>query len=460
MNGKELITVIISTVVTLALALGLVQRFYPSLLGSSGDVTLVQSSEQVSPYFEHIIAREDLNERKFYRPDPLTRVRGRQFYPNLGLFGPSDALGFRNTSVPNIVDVVAIGDSQTYGNNAIAKDAWPYRMQDSLPTNTVVYNMSFGTWGAVQYFYMFAKSLVLAPRVVVIAFYTGNDAVESFLLAYGSETWAEFIPDPNLTTSDLPKLSGNADPDHIWNAVFPDGNRVSFTPNYRAGAIGRDPAIDAGFEIMRIVSERIAAQSVLENIVPIFIVIPTKETAYANQIDTAGIDQPEPYRRLINIERKRISDLESGIRALDGAVVVDVLTPLRAALRQGKEVYPRDKDGHPTPVGYQVIGETVAIEVSKYLPAPEISGLVKPTRHLDNATLAAYEFPFSLGDIQWYLYVEGGDYWLPDDMGSLLQTPNLSAREVNYRDVANLRYRGRLSAAQIQARLAAIQVEQ
>ncbi len=455
MKGNELLTIVTSTVVALVIALGLVKWLYPSLLGTSDHVTLVQSSDEVPPYFELIIGQNDLSSPKFYRPDPLTRSRGRQFFPNFGLFGPSDALGFRNSSVPNIVDVVAIGDSQTYGNNVIAQDAWPARLQEALPSNNSVYNMSFGGWGAVQYFYMFAKALVFDPRVVVIAFYTGNDAVDSFLLVYGSETWSEFVPDPNLTVDDLPKLPATAGPNGIWLANFPDGSKVSFTPEYRAGAISSNVAIDAGFDIMRIVSERIAKKATEENIIPIFVVIPTKETVYAEQIHVAGLDAPESYRRLIKSEAKRISDLESAIRNINGAIVVDVLTPLRVALEQKEYVYPHDKDGHPTARGYSVIGKTVAIEANKYLRTSEYSGLVKPTRQLDDAILTAYEFPFSVTGLPWLLYVEGDDYWLPEDINKLLNTPNLSAREVDYREVANLRYRGRLNVAQMQVRLGA-----
>ncbi len=458
MKGSELLTIGASTIVTLALALGLANWLYPSLLGTSDHVTLVQSSDEVPPYFELIIGQNDLSSPKFYRPDPLTHSRGRQFFPNFGLFGPSDALGFRNSSVPNIVDVVAIGDSQTYGNNVVAQNAWPYRLQDGLPSNSSVYNMSFGGWGAVQYFYMFAKALVFDPRVVVIAFYTGNDAVDSFLLAYGSETWSDFVPDPNLSLNDLPKLTSGSDPDQIWVANFSDGSEISFAPDYRAGAIESNAAIDAGFEIMRMVAERIAKKSSEENIVPIFIVIPTKETVYAKQIEAAELDAPESYRRLVESETKRIGDLESAIKNIDGAVYVDVLTPLRTALEQKEYIYPHDKDGHPTARGYSVIGETVAIEASKYLHTPEYSGLVKPTRQLDDATLTAYEFPFSVTDLPWLLYVQGKNYWLPEDINKLLDTPNLSAREVDYRDIANLRYRGRLNVTQIQTRLNARQI--
>src|SRR5262245_13635308 len=40
--------------------------------------------------------------------------------------GGFDAWGFRNRSVPEAADIVAIGDSHTYGNTATMEDSWPY----------------------------------------------------------------------------------------------------------------------------------------------------------------------------------------------------------------------------------------------------------------------------------------------------------------------------------------------
>src|SRR5881394_3687348 len=39
--------------------------------------------------------------------------------------GGHDAWGFRNRSVPESADVVALGDSHTYGNCAKRSEAWP-----------------------------------------------------------------------------------------------------------------------------------------------------------------------------------------------------------------------------------------------------------------------------------------------------------------------------------------------
>ncbi len=112
-------------------------------------------------------------------------MRGNPLYPAHGTLGPHDLLGFRNHAVPRMAELVIIGDSQTYGNNAVLSDNWPNQLARALnrPADDV-YSMAVGGWGAVQYLAMFEKGLRFQPRVIVIAFYSGNDPLDSFHMAY------------------------------------------------------------------------------------------------------------------------------------------------------------------------------------------------------------------------------------------------------------------------------------
>src|SRR5208282_834981 len=56
-----------------------------------------------------------------------------------------DSWGFRNRQVPETVDIVAVGDSHTYGNTARMEDSWPYVL--GLLTGRRVYNMAMGGYG-------------------------------------------------------------------------------------------------------------------------------------------------------------------------------------------------------------------------------------------------------------------------------------------------------------------------
>src|SRR2546421_1234104 len=59
-----------------------------------------------------------------------------------------DANGFRNASVPPKVDIVALGDSQTWGVNVHKDDAWPQQLEKL--SGHSVYNMGVGGYGPIQ----------------------------------------------------------------------------------------------------------------------------------------------------------------------------------------------------------------------------------------------------------------------------------------------------------------------
>jgi len=101
---------------TLLLALLVIRWLAPGLLGIPTDLQLVQVSKTLPPFYEVVFNGEDLQSGKFMLQDPRTRVRARQLYPDSFGMGPHDVLGFRNRAVPDVADIVTIGDSQTYGN--------------------------------------------------------------------------------------------------------------------------------------------------------------------------------------------------------------------------------------------------------------------------------------------------------------------------------------------------------
>lgn len=102
-----------------------------------------------------------------------------------------DNLGFRNRSVPKRVDVLAVGDSMTYGNQALARDAWP--KQFSRLSNMSVYNMGLGGYGPVQYFHLVRLGLeMFHPRIVVVGLFLGNDLLDSATMAQ-TPYWTAFF---------------------------------------------------------------------------------------------------------------------------------------------------------------------------------------------------------------------------------------------------------------------------
>lgn len=109
-------------------------------------------------------------------PDPQLGFRPNPDYPD------HDENGFRNENVPERIDLVALGDSQTYGAGVSRSEAWPQQLQELAQMN--VYNMAFGSYSPAHGLVLLADALEHKPTHVVQAFYSGNDLYDSSHLAY------------------------------------------------------------------------------------------------------------------------------------------------------------------------------------------------------------------------------------------------------------------------------------
>ena len=367
---KEWLLLIGSVTVTLLVALGLIRWFAPTLLGIPADLQMVQVSEEVSPFYQGVFRREDYRSQEFMLKDPVTRVRPRPLHPDLGGLGPHDLLGFRNLSVPNVADIVVIGDSQTYGNNAWLEQNWPSVLQRSLAEpRPSLYAMAVGGWGAVQYLDMFQYAMAFLPRVVVVAFYTGNDPLESFVMAYNVDGWASLRPNTDLDASDVPRSPFPPSPSDIWAAEFADGTLTGLTPKLRLVSNQDHSAVDAGYEIMARVGEEISSSAEGIDVKLVFTIIPTKELVFSARVEREGIEAPAEYRELIVAERERIAWLEARFAQLRNVTYVDVVSPLQQAALEDAGIYPQDANGHPLAPGYDVIGRTIAAVVGGLVPS-------------------------------------------------------------------------------------------
>jgi lysophospholipase L1-like esterase len=367
---KEWLLLSISVLATLIAALGIIRWMAPGLLGVPVDLQLVQIDEKLPPFYEGAFRREKGKDGELMLQDPLMRVRARPFLQDMQPvnYGPHDMLGFRNYSVPNVVDVVAIGDSQTYGNNVFLGQNWPSNLADRLAgKNLDVYNMSTGGWGAVQYLGMFSKAVSFQPRVIVIAFYSGNDPLESFRDVYGNEHWGWLKPDQSLSPADIPPVEFPAPESEWWEVVFNDNVKTIFTPLLRYSSNSDLPVVNAGYEIMARVAQNIGDVAGQTPIKIIFTIIPTKELVYAEKVKQESLVPPESYTTLVEGERRHIGMLEAVIKNLPGVEYVDVVTKLQQAALGPVPLYPSTIDGHPVFAGYQVIGNTIADHVSGFI---------------------------------------------------------------------------------------------
>jgi lysophospholipase L1-like esterase len=263
--------------------------------------------------------------------------------------------------------VIAVGDSQTFGLNAPLKANWPSRLREELARRKAqVYSMATGGWGAVQYLDMVRKASVFGPKVVIVAFYTGNDAMESFRLAYAVDHWKSLRVDPSLSRQDTPKrLPG--DKDLEWVARLLMGQEVIFTPQLRLYSMQDHPVTDAGWKIMAEAARRMAEHSAQHGHVIVFTVIPTKELVYLPLLERQGIALDPTYAELVRLEQQRLGVLSDELRSLESAHYVDVVRPLQQAVLDGRFTHPMASDGHPVRRGYAVIARALAPTVTPLL---------------------------------------------------------------------------------------------
>ncbi|MEQ8572003.1 MAG: hypothetical protein RMA76_44180 [Deltaproteobacteria bacterium] len=111
-----------------------------------------------------------------------------------------DGRGFRNAGGIEQTEILAIGDSQTYGVGVERQRAWPYAIHEDFDYD--VYNMGLGGYAPPHHLFSLDQMLDLKPRVVVYAVYFGNDLMESFAIA-----------------RDHPELRAHID-DGVWAAAM------------------------------------------------------------------------------------------------------------------------------------------------------------------------------------------------------------------------------------------------
>lgn len=364
MRGQWLLASLV-VLATLFFGLSIVRWLAPGLLGIPPDLQIVRLATEKPAFYENIFRPENEGSDGILLTDPIVGVRARPLLARTpdGLAGPTDLLGFRNTTVPNRADVVVIGDSQTYGNNATLEQSWPQQLARGIGAGRRVYAMATGGWGAVQYWDAFRNALAFRPAVVVVAFYAGNDPMESFRLAYALDHWQDLRPAPGLDVDDAPQ-EPPGDGWVGWNTTLPGDVSVRFTPGRRLYSMQDHPTSDAGWEIMARVAGLMSEAASERGVALVFTLIPTKESVFAPLVAREGIAAPEAYAELVAAERARSAAFAARLAALPGSTWIDVATPLEDAVLAGRPTYRLDGDGHPLPFGYALIASAITPAVA------------------------------------------------------------------------------------------------
>ena len=315
--------------------------------------------------------------------------------------GAHDSRGFRNKEVPVTAEVVAIGDSHTYGISARASESWPGAL--GTITGMTVYNLSLGGYGPAEYLYLMeTEALGLRPEIIIAGFYLGNDLKDSFTAVYNVDRWSdlrkpEFASSAQSGESDDEEglqhgiggwLAGNSVLYRLVSSSFigdnlrqarrikrgeqivmledeKSGISTGFTPDQRLKGLDLERAgVREGLRLSLEFFDRMNEIARKNDIEFIVLIIPTKESVFADFIEgnkalpaSSKIDYLIENERKVDKEVKRYFD-EHGIE------YIDALGPLAGAAGR-EQIYPNNFGGHENKNGYRIIADSI----KRYLDA-------------------------------------------------------------------------------------------
>jgi GDSL-like lipase/acylhydrolase family protein len=342
--------------------------------------------------------------------------RGNPAYPG------HDRLGYRNREVPAEAEIVAMGDSQTYGVGVEREEAWPQQLERLSGRRT--YNMGFSGWGPLQSLMVFDEGLAVHPRIVIAALYAGNDLADSFATVYRRGQFPDLRASQDRTLAALaeadradpwikkmnspvdldPKDKGRKPPrtplefavqnsriiglalavqqafqraptaaDEIITSqpdenhpAFDNGRvRTLFSPNYRLAALDlADPRIVEGERISLLALQRLREQSEARGIQFVVLLLPTKELVFKSVVSGTPLGASRAYSALVANEEMFWQRMRAAL-ADQGIASIDTLPTLRDQLERGPAPYPETTDAHPNAIGQGVIAELVLAELQR-----------------------------------------------------------------------------------------------
>lgn len=307
-----------------------------------------------------------------------------------------DDWGYRNPDVPEQAQILAIGDSMTYGLMAKMRETWPYAL--AKLTGKTVYNAGMGGYGPLQYMHVLkTRAPELAPEQVVVMLYVGNDLMDTYNLVYSAEHWQDYRlgagPDqaiaPNVFT-DPTYNPGTVKLIRDWLAqnsvlyrlvlqlpVFDsirqrealEGSTALQITHLNAPVVldpvrrldfvtADDPRIEEAFEITKRALRELAAYTNENGMDLHMVLMPVREQLFRDLLpDTLDDDQRAVFEKL----DASLTEIDAAFAAFfeaEGISFTDLGPALEPAL-QNQTIFP-PTDGHPNANGYAIIANVLA----------------------------------------------------------------------------------------------------
>ncbi len=303
-----------------------------------------------------------------------------------------DSWGFRNSDVPNQADIVAIGDSMTYGIMAKSTNSWPAHLEKI--SGSSVYNLSLGGYGPLHYLHLLENYAVdLTPKSVVVGLYMGNDLMDSYNLAYSKQYWSQYRSEENspdianslvlstvkndeklfyglrnfLATNSI--LYRIVSQNTLFNQVRVQetvsnvsiehhGQEFVFNTNKAFRNVNfADKRIPSALEITKSAISKISDYCKQRNIDFTVVLIPIKENVFRDQLISNCDRECDPIlaNKFASLDKIRTILLDHFLSK--DISTLDLLTPLRKASAE-TIIFPQH-DGHLNSNGYEVIAKEI-----------------------------------------------------------------------------------------------------
>lgn len=313
-----------------------------------------------------------------------------------------DALGFRNRETPERANIVAIGDSMTYGVNAGREGSWPHQLGTLL--KEPIYSMSLGGYGPLEYMYLAEnEARKLRPRLLLVGFYFGNDLIDACRSAQRPywHNWRQGSSNdcrvedqqtqyagpkksfgavrdwlsrhsviyslirvallPRLALWEQDRAASRMAPERqmIWADPSNNSIRSIFTHQFRLSLLDPQlPQVQEGMRITKQAFSDLKRAADAQGMRPLVVLLPTKERVYCRYLQASGERMPKTFVRLCEAEERVKQDLVQFFLA-NNIQYVDVTAAMEEEISKHVQIYPTGSDGHPLVSGYNVIARAV-----------------------------------------------------------------------------------------------------
>ena len=339
---------------------------------------------------------------RYFTPFPIHAHKANQVDDDIlsyrldASLGGIDSNGFRNATVPEHADIVAIGDSHTYGVNVDPPYSWPNQL--AAMTQLSVYNFGVSGYDILQYDHLIDEAITLKPEFVIIGFYISNDLKVCKLLT-SLDYWVEWakargydtefcyakeekrsrfqLTNFEIVNSAMHETAIGSLATYVWELV---SERFSLGTEAKSVVVKHDsnptiitsetisshnmnmdltrPETNLGFRIAKEVLIEAKNKLEKENIKLIILFVPSKESIYLDYLKAGNIQLPQAYYDLISRE-KSLRDKFLTIFNDHGIDYVDAAPYVSGAVNRSGKVYLNIGDGHPLQAGYEAYAKAV-----------------------------------------------------------------------------------------------------